>query len=80
GTRAGFVATGGSSSMGTLAGDSGAASVPPASNADRPPAWAQRMRRGGHMGHGVSAAAHAVRSGDSHASGASVNLSEGDRT
>ncbi|RWH47149.1 MAG: P-type conjugative transfer protein TrbL [Mesorhizobium sp.] len=80
GTRAGFVATGGSSSMGTLAGDPGAASVPPASNADGPPAWAQRMRRSGHIGHGVSAAVHAVRSGDSHASGASVNLSEGDRT
>ncbi|RWD79117.1 P-type conjugative transfer protein TrbL [Mesorhizobium sp.] len=80
GTRAGFAATGGSSSMGTLAGDPGAASAPPASNADGPPAWAQRMRRSGHMGHGVSAAAHAVRSGDSHASGASVNLSEGDRT
>ena len=80
GTRAGFVATGGSCSMGTVAGDPGAASVPPASNADGPPAWAQRMRSSGHMGHGVSAAAHAVRSGDSHASGASVNLSEGDRT
>ncbi|RWJ05674.1 P-type conjugative transfer protein TrbL [Mesorhizobium sp.] len=80
GTRAGFAATGGSFSMGTLAGDPGAASAPPASNADGPPAWAQRMRRSGHMGHGVSAAAHAVRSGDSHASGASVNLSEGDRT
>ena len=79
GTRVGFAATGGSSSMGTLTGDPGTASVSPASNADSPPAWAQRMRRSGHMGHGVSAAAHAVRSGDSHASGASVNLSQGDR-
>ena len=38
------------------------------------------MKRGRHVSHGVSAAAHAVRSGDSHGSGASVNLSESDRS
>jgi len=45
-----------------------------------PPAWAQRMRRGRHIGHGVDAAVHAVRSGDSHGPGTSVNLSERDNS
>jgi type IV secretion system protein TrbL len=43
------------------------------------PAWAQRMRRSQQMSHGVQTAAHAVRSGDGHGGGSSVNLSEGDR-
>jgi type IV secretion system protein TrbL len=43
------------------------------------PAWAQRMRRSQQMSHGVQTAAHAVRSGDAHGGGSSVNLSEGDR-
>ncbi|WP_418459262.1 P-type conjugative transfer protein TrbL [Brucella intermedia] len=76
--RAGVSATGGSFSSG--AGESDPASVAPTATADQPPAWAQRMKRGSHVSHGVSAAAHAVRSGDSHGSGASVNLSESDRS
>ncbi len=44
----------------------------------RPPAWATRMKRTQSLHHGTTAAAHAVRSGDSHGSGASVNLSERD--
>ena len=80
GARAGFGATGGTSSMGTVGGGSAAAPDSPAPTADGPPAWAQRMQRGRHIGHGVSAAAHAVRSGDSHGGGSSVNLSESDRT
>ena len=51
-----------------------------AGSVNTPPAWAQRMKRGQAMSHGVSAAAHAVRSGDSHGSGSSVNLSESDRS
>ncbi|KGJ02985.1 type IV secretion system protein TrbL [Paracoccus halophilus] len=78
GARAGVSATGGSFSSG--AGDSDPASVAPAATPDQPPAWAQRMKRGRHVSHGVSAAAHAVRSGDGHGSGASVNLSESDRS
>jgi len=31
------------------------------------------------MSHGATVAAHAVRSGDGHGGGSSVNLSEGDR-
>jgi type IV secretion system protein TrbL len=41
-----------------------------------PPEWAQRMRRHQAMSHGVTAAAHAVRSGDHGGSSTSVSLSE----
>lgn len=51
----------------------------PAGTTDGPPAWARRMKRSQAMSHGVTAAAHAVRSGDSHGSGSSINLSQGDR-
>jgi type IV secretion system protein TrbL len=43
------------------------------------PAWAKRMKRGQAMSHGVSTAAHAIRSGDAHGGGSSVNLTERDR-
>jgi type IV secretion system protein TrbL len=77
GGRAAAAATGGSSSMGTIGG----AGAPSASEMPGgPPAWAQRMRRSQAMSHGVSAAAHAVRSGDSHGGGSSISLSESDRT
>ncbi|MDM4790285.1 P-type conjugative transfer protein TrbL [Pseudomonas aeruginosa] len=75
GVKAGFGATGGTSSMGSAGSTSASA---PASGTS--PGWAQRMRQSGHTGHAVQTAAHAVRSGDSHASSSSVNLSESDRT
>lgn len=79
GAKAGFAASGGSSSMGTIGG---APSPDPStpSAADSPPAWAQNMRRSRAMSHGVTAAAHAVRSGDSHGGGSSISLSESNRT
>jgi len=80
GARAGVSATGGSFSSGAGGGEADPASVAPVATPDQPPAWAQRMKRGRHVSHGVSAAAHAVRAGDSHGSGASVNLSESDRS
>jgi type IV secretion system protein TrbL len=43
------------------------------------PAWAKRMKRSQQMSHGAQTAAHAVRSGDGHGGGSSINLSEGDR-
>ncbi len=46
--------------------------------ADKPPAWAKRMKRSQQMTHGVQAAAHVVRSGDSHGGGFSIDLSESD--
>jgi type IV secretion system protein TrbL len=82
GSRAAFETTGGSSTGGTVGGDAAAAlaSPSPADNSASggPPAWAQRMKRSQAMTHGVQAAAHAVRSGDSHGGGSSVNLSESD--
>ena len=53
----------------------------PAANAsaDGQPDWARRMKRAQTIRHGASAAGHAVRSGDHGGSGASVNLSEGER-
>ncbi|SMH29571.1 P-type conjugative transfer protein TrbL [Mesorhizobium australicum] len=78
GGKAAFEATGGSSSMGTVGGASQPAA--PSGPSDGPPGWARRMKRGGSMSHGVMAAAHAVRSGDNHGGGASVSLSERDKS
>ena len=80
GVKSGFGATGGSTSMGTVANDAGSAAPASTGATASPPAWAQRMRRGQTMSHGVTIAAHAIRSGDSHGGGSSINLSGGDRT
>ncbi|MFG1228639.1 P-type conjugative transfer protein TrbL [Xanthobacter wiegelii] len=48
------------------------------SGREGPPGWAKRMRRSQQMSHGVQTAAHAVRSGDGHGGGHSVNLSGSD--
>ena len=79
GVRGGVAATGGSSTMGTLGGGQPPSPATPTS-AEGPPAWAQQMRRSRAMSHGVTAAAHAVRAGDSHGGGSSVSLSESDRS
>ncbi|ALC11387.1 P-type conjugative transfer protein TrbL [Sphingopyxis sp. 113P3] len=76
GARAALASTGGSSTAGTVDGDAPTAAQAP--SPDGPPAWAKRMKRSQQMTHGVQAAAHAVRSGDSHGGGSSVNLSESD--
>ena len=81
GARAAFEMTGGSSTAGTVGGDGEGADPAGASSsaaADGQPAWATRMKRGQQVSHGVQAAAHAVKSGDSHGGGSSVNLSESD--
>ena len=80
GAKAGFGATGGSSTMGTVGGASAEPAAAPSSPAGSPPAWAQRMQRRQALNHGTTMTAHAVRSGDSHGSGSSVNLSESDRS
>ena len=79
GARAAFGVTGGSSTAGTVEGGS-AAPATASSPAGSPPAWAQRMQRSQAVNHGATMAAHAVRSGDSHGGGSSVNLSESDRS
>ncbi len=78
------------SGLGGVARAAGSAAVSPltnavsgtasASSAGDVPDWAKRTKRGQSLRHGVSAAAHAVRSGDSHAGGSSVSLSESDRS
>ena len=62
------------SSIGT-AGPSAGANAP-SSTPGGAPEWAQRMRRHQAMSHGISAAAHAVRSGDHGGGSTSVSLSE----
>ncbi|MEC9246439.1 MAG: P-type conjugative transfer protein TrbL [Pseudomonadota bacterium] len=80
GARAGFGTTGGTSTAGTIAVSSAAPEVAAPASPAGPPAWAQRMQRGQAFNRGTTMAAHAVRSGDSHGSGSSVNLSESDRS
>lgn len=77
GAQSAFEATGGASTMGSVGGS--AAQAPSAPPSEGPPAWARRMKRSQHMSHGVMAAAHAIRSGDSHGGAASVNLSQRDQ-
>ena len=67
GSRAAFTATGGA-----LPG--GAAAPVPAN--DGPPAWARRLKRQQSLHHGLSTAAHAIRSGDHGGGGTAVSLSE----
>ena len=78
GAKAGFGATGGSSTMGTIGGEAAEAASTPTATGGAPD-WAKRMKRNQTVSHGVTAAAHAIRSGDSHGSGSSINLSESDR-
>ncbi|PZV36399.1 P-type conjugative transfer protein TrbL [Mesorhizobium kowhaii] len=77
GAKAAFEATGATSTEGTIGGATNDPSTSP--GASTPPAWAKRMKRSQSVSHGVSAVSHAVRSGDAHGGGSSVNLSEGDR-
>jgi type IV secretion system protein TrbL len=66
-----------SSAGGAVAANAGSAAG--SSPAADPPAWAKRMKRSQTVSHGASAATHAVRSSDHGGSGASVDLSEGQR-
>jgi type IV secretion system protein TrbL len=82
GARGAFEVTGGSSTAGTIggeAGEAGSGSAVSAFAADGPPAWAKRIKRSQQFTHGIQAAAHSVRSGDSHGGGSSINLSESNR-
>jgi type IV secretion system protein TrbL len=71
----------GAASLGAAAAGRGGATstsafVPPGTSPGGVPAWAQRMRRHQTVSHGVSAATHAVRSGDHGGGSTSVPLSE----
>src|SRR5207237_567006 len=55
------------------AGAGGASAAP-----NSPPAWAQQMGRGQTINRGVTAADHAIRSGDRPSGGHQIDLSEGE--
>jgi type IV secretion system protein TrbL len=61
---------------GGAAGSAAAVNAPSSTAAGGAPEWAQRMRRHQAMSHGISATAHAVRSGDHGGGSTSVSLSE----
>jgi type IV secretion system protein TrbL len=65
---------------GAAAGGAGAPppGAPPSAETSGPPAWARRMKRNQTISQGVSAANHAIRSGDHPSSGGGVDLSEGE--
>jgi type IV secretion system protein TrbL len=79
GLRAGAAAIGNAAraSSAAMSGSASPASaIASAAATSGPPAWARRLHRKQAVSHGVSAAAHAVRSGDHGGGGASVDLSE----
>jgi type IV secretion system protein TrbL len=83
GARSSFANTGGSSTTGTVGGDQAAAGTsapqtPSATSGAGPPAWAQRMKQNQALSHGAQTAAQALKSGDSHGGGHSVDLSQGE--
>jgi type IV secretion system protein TrbL len=83
GAVAGAVRGTGSSPGGSAFGTSSVGTTSPSARANAPsstpggaPEWAQRMRRHQAMSHGISAAAHSVRSADHGGGSTSVSLSE----
>ncbi|WP_370632863.1 type IV secretion system protein [Hasllibacter sp. MH4015] len=66
GARAAYAATGGSYARHTNVATANAG----------PPAWARRMKQQQSIHHGVSTAAHVIRSGDHGGGGSAVSLSE----
>jgi type IV secretion system protein TrbL len=69
------VMRGGAPQSGT---DRAGASASSGGGADGSPAWAQRMKRSQTINRGVTAADHAIRSGDRPSGGSQVDLSEGE--
>jgi type IV secretion system protein TrbL len=73
GLRGNFESGAGTATGGGWTGSEGTGRGAPSS----PPAWATRMKRRQTVSRGVSAAHHAVRSGDHPSGGTAINLSEG---
>lgn len=78
GQSAAWKATGGENDVG--GGMSGTAEATPGgtSQSASPPPWAERMQRRNAFHHGVSTAAHSVRSGDHGGGSMSVSLNQDD--
>ena len=68
---------GAGSEQASKAGDSTASGSTPDARANGAPAWARRLDRRQQIMHGVSTAAHTLRSGDHGGSGASPSLRDG---
>ena len=60
-------------------GAASSAVTPTASGESGPPAWAKAMKNRQSAAHGASLAAHMLKAGDSHGSGATISLDEKDR-
>jgi type IV secretion system protein TrbL len=81
GAQSSFAATGGSSTAGTVGGAEtrgGGSTADAGSGASGQPAWARRMKQNQSMVHGAQTAVQALKSGDSHGGGHSVDLSGGE--
>ena len=78
GARSGFTATGGASTMGAASGDIAGGGGATTGTDSGVPAWAERMKRDQTLFRGAETAGHALRSGDSHGGGHSIDLSEGE--
>ena len=80
GARSGVANTGGSSTMGTIerSGAANDGAAPQAASESGPPPWALRVKRNRTIVHGAQTAAQALKSGDSHGGGHSVDLSGGE--
>jgi type IV secretion system protein TrbL len=59
-----------------VSGRAGPDAPPATGSSGGPPAWARRMQRGQALSHGVTMAAHAVRSGDGGSAGTTIPLSD----
>ncbi|MDK1492947.1 P-type conjugative transfer protein TrbL [Sinorhizobium sp. 7-81] len=79
GQAAGWKATGGANDVGAGASGSAGESASGAAQSSSPPSWAERMQRRQAFQHGVSTAAHSVRSGDHGGGSLSVSLNQDDR-
>ncbi|MGO4833241.1 type IV secretion system protein, partial [Rhizobiaceae sp. 2RAB30] len=81
GRTAAWTATGGQSPIAGMpeAANDAASTSGGAPASSSPPAWASRMKRGQAVSHGVTAAAHAIRSGDHGGGSMSVSLHQDDR-
>ncbi|PWI54394.1 P-type conjugative transfer protein TrbL [Rhizobium phaseoli] len=78
GQSAAWKATGGGNDFGASATGAAGESAGGASQSSSPPAWAERMQRKQAFHHGVSTAAHTVRSGDHGGGSMSVSLNQDD--
>ncbi|MDC9811052.1 P-type conjugative transfer protein TrbL [Rhizobium binxianense] len=79
GQSAAWKATGGGNDVGAGASGTAGESAAGTAQSSSPPPWAERMQRSQAFQHGISTAAHSVRSGDHGGGSLSVSLNQDDR-